>query len=105
MDTNGDGAPDWIRTSDLQLRRLPLYPSELRAREARILLEDPHDRVIVWMLEWAEQWGWSHLLTRDQTSDSSASGPQRVGNYETCMTARRVACGNSASTKRSSGYR
>ena len=27
-----DGAPDWIRTSDLQLRRLPLYPSELRAR-------------------------------------------------------------------------
>src|SRR5689334_25120639 len=27
------GAPDWIRTSDLQLRRLPLYPSELRARE------------------------------------------------------------------------
>jgi hypothetical protein len=25
------GAPDWIRTSDLQLRRLPLYPSELRA--------------------------------------------------------------------------
>src|SRR5437762_4630030 len=26
-------APDWIRTSDLQLRRLPLYPSELRARE------------------------------------------------------------------------
>src|SRR5882757_3638702 len=26
------GAPDWIRTSDLQLRRLPLYPSELRAR-------------------------------------------------------------------------
>ena len=32
-----DGAPDWIRTSDLQLRRLPLYPSELRAREGRIL--------------------------------------------------------------------
>src|SRR4030095_4531442 len=26
------GAPDWIRTSDLQLRRLPLYPAELRAR-------------------------------------------------------------------------
>jgi hypothetical protein len=26
------GAPDWIRTSDLQLRRLPLYPTELRAR-------------------------------------------------------------------------
>jgi hypothetical protein len=27
-----NGAPDWIRTSDLQLRRLPLYPTELRAR-------------------------------------------------------------------------
>jgi hypothetical protein len=27
-----NGAPDWMRTSDLQLRRLPLYPSELRAR-------------------------------------------------------------------------
>jgi CorA-like Mg2+ transporter protein len=27
-------APDWIRTSDLQLRRLPLYPTELRARGA-----------------------------------------------------------------------
>src|SRR5689334_22832940 len=26
------GAPDWIRTNDLQLRRLPLYPAELRAR-------------------------------------------------------------------------
>ena len=22
--------PDWIRTNDLQLRRLPLYPAELR---------------------------------------------------------------------------
>ena len=29
------GALDWIRTSDLQLRRLPLYPTELRARLAR----------------------------------------------------------------------
>src|ERR1700728_1691968 len=28
----GNRAPDWIRTSDLQLRRLPLYPTELRAR-------------------------------------------------------------------------
>ena len=27
----GDGAPEKIRTSDLQLRRLPLYPAELRA--------------------------------------------------------------------------
>jgi hypothetical protein len=26
-----DGAPEKIRTSDLQLRRLPLYPAELRA--------------------------------------------------------------------------
>jgi hypothetical protein len=32
IDNGGNGAPDWIRTSDLQLRRLPLYPSELRAR-------------------------------------------------------------------------
>ena len=28
------GAPETIRTSDLQLRRLPLYPAELRARLA-----------------------------------------------------------------------
>ena len=27
-----NGAPEKIRTSDLQLRRLPLYPAELRAR-------------------------------------------------------------------------
>jgi hypothetical protein len=26
------GAPDWIRTSDLRLRRATLYPAELRAR-------------------------------------------------------------------------
>ncbi len=32
-----NGAPDWIRTNDLQLRRLPLYPAELRARRGRIL--------------------------------------------------------------------
>ena len=25
--------PDWIRTNDLQLRRLPLYPAELRDRK------------------------------------------------------------------------
>ena len=31
----GDGAPEKIRTSDLQLRRLPLYPAELRARLER----------------------------------------------------------------------
>ena len=28
---NRDGAPEKIRTSGLQLRRLPLYPAELRA--------------------------------------------------------------------------
>ena len=28
---NSEGSdPDWIRTNDLQLRRLPLYPTELR---------------------------------------------------------------------------
>src|SRR5215213_1828905 len=31
-------APDWIRTSDLQLRRLPLYPSELRARRGAAMI-------------------------------------------------------------------
>jgi hypothetical protein len=32
------GAPDWIRTSGLQLRRLSLYPAELRAQlEKRIM--------------------------------------------------------------------
>ena len=30
-----NGEPGWIRTSDQQLRRLLLYPSELRARERR----------------------------------------------------------------------
>ena len=37
VEAGEDGAPDWIRTNDLQLRRLPLYPAELRAREGRIL--------------------------------------------------------------------
>jgi hypothetical protein len=32
IDKQVGSAPDWIRTSDLQLRRLPLYPTELRAR-------------------------------------------------------------------------
>ena len=31
-----DGAPEKIRTSDLQLRRLPLYPAELRARSSSL---------------------------------------------------------------------
>ena len=30
------GLPDWIRTSDLRLRRPVLYPVELRARIARL---------------------------------------------------------------------
>jgi hypothetical protein len=30
------GAPEKIRTSDLQLRRLPLYPAELRARSSSL---------------------------------------------------------------------
>ena len=30
------GAPEKIRTSDLQLRRLPLYPAELRARTSSL---------------------------------------------------------------------
>ena len=32
------GAPEKIRTSDLQLRRLPLYPAELRARSSSLAL-------------------------------------------------------------------
>src|SRR5581483_3471295 len=36
-----DGALDWIRTSDLQLRRLPLYPTELRARRAHFTAHSP----------------------------------------------------------------
>src|ERR1044072_5970725 len=35
------GAPDWIRTNDLQLRRLPLYPAELRARCAHFTAHSP----------------------------------------------------------------
>jgi hypothetical protein len=31
-----NGAPEKIRTSDLQLRRLPLYPAELRARSLSV---------------------------------------------------------------------
>jgi hypothetical protein len=34
------GAPEKIRTSDLQLRRLPLYPAELRARSSSLALID-----------------------------------------------------------------
>lgn len=30
------GAPEKIRTSDLQLRRLPLYPAELRVRSSSV---------------------------------------------------------------------
>lgn len=30
-DKGGGGTPDWIRTNGLQLRRLTLYPAELRA--------------------------------------------------------------------------
>jgi hypothetical protein len=30
------GAPGEIRTPDLQLRRLPLYPAELRARDLSV---------------------------------------------------------------------
>ena len=32
----GNGAPGEIRTPDLQLRRLPLYPAELRARTSSL---------------------------------------------------------------------
>ena len=32
----GNGAPGGIRTPDLQLRRLPLYPSELQARDSSL---------------------------------------------------------------------
>src|SRR4051794_30297475 len=35
--TAGDGAPGRIRTCDLKLRRLVLYPAELRARAERNL--------------------------------------------------------------------
>jgi hypothetical protein len=35
------GALDWIRTSDLQLRRLPLYPTELRARPVHFTAHSP----------------------------------------------------------------
>jgi hypothetical protein len=35
---NEYGAPEKIRTSDLQLRRLPLYPAELRARSSSLAL-------------------------------------------------------------------
>ena len=34
-----DGAPEKIRTSDLQLRRLPLYPAELRALASSLAWE------------------------------------------------------------------
>ena len=40
------GAPGGIRTPDLQLRRLPLYPSELQAREAS-LSQVPHNRKLL----------------------------------------------------------
>ena len=41
------GAPEKIRTSDLQLRRLPLYPAELRARRLSLAWRagGPHLRI------------------------------------------------------------
>ena len=33
-----NGAPEVIRTPDLQLRRLSLYPAELRARAMRLAI-------------------------------------------------------------------
>ena len=36
-----NGAPGEIRTPDLQLRRLPLYPAELRARTKTLLSLQP----------------------------------------------------------------
>ncbi len=37
------GRPGWTRTSDPQLRRLMLYPPELRARAFAILTQYPYD--------------------------------------------------------------
>jgi hypothetical protein len=39
---NMDGAPEKIRTSGLQLRRLPLYPAELRAHSLSLAWRGPH---------------------------------------------------------------
>lgn len=39
--SNGNGAPDWIRTSGPQIRNLMLYPAELRARPAPALRIEP----------------------------------------------------------------
>lgn len=33
-----DGDPDWARTSSLQLRRLTLYPTELRGHNAVLII-------------------------------------------------------------------
>ena len=41
----GTGAPWWIRTTDPQLRRLLLYPTELRARRLQYLQNDSENRI------------------------------------------------------------
>jgi hypothetical protein len=38
-----DGQPYWIRTSDLQLRRLLLYPTELRAAVVNVVWWAPRE--------------------------------------------------------------
>ena len=41
-----DGAPGWNRTSDPQLRRLMLYPTELRARLEVNYLANEHAPIL-----------------------------------------------------------
>ena len=41
------GTPEWIRTTDLLLRRQTLYPAELRAHAGNFTLIVPHPVVVL----------------------------------------------------------
>jgi hypothetical protein len=47
--STGRSAPGWTRTTDPQLRRLLLYPTELRARN------DLRDSSCPWLQEWSQK--------------------------------------------------
>ena len=46
MDPDGNGAPGWTRTSDPELRRLVLYPPELRAHSSHSTASVPFGRYL-----------------------------------------------------------
>jgi hypothetical protein len=54
-------APEWIRTTDLPLRRRSLYPTELRARDDGSLVRGRHLMVTQVSKKWSEIGSGSHV--------------------------------------------